>query len=51
MVRRLPAEDIQRLRTAALCLARVQRSLPLLPQQHLPLAIVERILCSAVDDA
>ena len=50
-MQRLPAADVQRLRTATLCLARVQRSLPLWPQQHLPLALVERILCSAVDGA
>ena len=43
LVRRLPEPDVQRLRTAALCLARVQRSLPL--------ALVERILCSALDDS
>ena len=46
LVRRLPPQAVQRLRTAALCLAHVQRCLPLLP-----LALVERILCSAVDDA
>ena len=46
LVRLLPALDAQRLRTAALCLART----PLLPQ-HLPLAIMERILCFAVDDS
>ena len=40
----------QRLRTAVLSLARVQRNMPRLPH-HLPLAIVERILCSAMDDA
>ena len=51
LVRRLPLPAALRLRTAALCLARVQRRMPLWPQQHLPLAIVERILCSAVDDA
>ena len=47
----LPPPDAQRLCTAALCLAHVQRGMPLWPQQHLPLAIVERILCSAVDDS
>ena len=50
LVRRLPPADAQRLRTAALCLARVQCSMLQWPQQHLPLALVERILCSAVDD-
>ena len=42
VLRRLPQANAQRLRTTALCLARVQ---------HLPLTIVERILCSALDDA
>ena len=51
LVRRLPPAETQRLRTAALCLVRMQRSEPLWPQQYLPLAIVERILCAAVDDS
>ena len=45
LVRRLPPADAERLRTAALCLAHA----PQLPQQHLPIALVERILCAAVD--
>ena len=51
LVRRLPPLDAKRLRTGALCLAGVQRRMPLWPQQHLPPAIVERILCSALADS
>ena len=56
LVWRLPRPDAERLRTAVLCLVRVQRRMVLSRQereqplpQHLPTAIVERILCSALD--
>ena len=51
VVRCLRRTPTQRLRTAALCLARVQRSMPQWPLQHLPLALVERILCSALEES
>ena len=47
LVRRLQWPLAERLRTAALCLARVQRT----SATYLPPAIVERILCSALDDS
>ena len=57
-MRRLPQPDVERLRTAALCLVRVQRRMVLSRQehelplpQHLPPAILERILCSALDNS
>ena len=51
LVRRLPPADVQRLRTFALCLARMQRTMPVsqrrrypLWPEYLPPAAVERIL-------
>ena len=51
VVRRLPPDDTQRLRTAALCLSRLQRRMPLsrrrrhpLWPEYLPPGAVQRIL-------